>query len=114
MDKLTNTKALDYVLEHCELPDDVREKVENIKTSYAKKRSDSGKPTPTQEANNALADRIYEAMEENVEYTASDIIANVEEAHGLNTQKVAPVMKILVATGRAVKTEGRKTTYRKI
>lgn len=113
MDKLTNTKALDYVLENCDIPNDVREKLENIKGSYARKRTNT-KPTATQEANALLVETIYEAMEDNVEYTVSEIISKVDELHGMSTQKVAPLMKTLVATGRAEKTEGRKTTYRKL
>lgn len=113
MDKLTNVKALDYVLENCELPNDVREKVESIKTSYAKKRA-TDKLTPEQEKNNALADRIYECMADNTEYTVTDIIALVEELNGMNTQKVSPLMKKLAESGRAVCTKGRKTTYRKV
>ena len=48
MEKMTNSKALAFVLANAELPADVREKIENIKASIDKKNSAERKPTATQ------------------------------------------------------------------
>lgn len=109
-DKMTIMKALDYVLENCTLPDDVREKVASLQTSYGKRSA--GKRPSSVDAE--MVDRIYECMSEGEEYTVSDIIRIVPELAGLNTQKVAPMVKALCATGRANKVEGRTSKYTKV
>ena len=51
MEKMTNVKALSYILTNCELPEDVKSKVEAMKASYEKKASAVRKTTPTQTEN---------------------------------------------------------------
>lgn len=110
-DKMTIMKALDYVLTNCDLPEDVHEKIENVKTSYGK-RSTSRKSVIQSDESIDRMNAITNCMEQGVEYTVSEIIALVPALSGLNTQKVAPLMKALVTEERVVKTEGRISKYR--
>ena len=49
MTKMTNVKALEYVLTNCaDLPSEVSEKLTSMKASFEKKASAERKPTPTQ------------------------------------------------------------------
>lgn len=108
-DKMTIMKALDYVLTNCELPEDVREKIKGVQTTYGKRSS--GKRLSS--VNAEMVDRIYECLDEGVEYTVSDIIHAVPELNGMSTQKVAPMVKALCADGRMNKGEGRTSKYTK-
>ena len=44
MEKITNVKALEFVLANCNLPTDVAEKVEKMKAQFEKKNSAEKKP----------------------------------------------------------------------
>ena len=48
MTKMTNVKAIEFVLTNCNVPADVAEKLTAMKASFEKKSSAERKPTPTQ------------------------------------------------------------------
>ena len=50
MTKMTNVKALSYILTSCDLPEDVKAKVEAMKASYEKKASAEKKATSEKKA----------------------------------------------------------------
>jgi len=108
--KMTNLKALTYVLENCVLPDDVFEKVKNIKTSLAKKSDGSNKKmTAKQVENEKLKDAILNfLMAENCSYTITEITEFVEELNGLSNQKVSALTKQLVDDNLVKRVEDKK------
>ena len=64
MEKMTNVKALAYVLENCELTTEVKEKLEKMKIQFEKKNSAEKKPTATQIANEGIKNIILETLSE--------------------------------------------------
>lgn len=113
--KLTNKKALEWVLKNTAMPADVREKLENMAASLDRKSSSAThKPTKAQEENAALRDRIMEFLEEhpNLLVTCSDIGKKVPELEGMTTQKISPLMRVLEAEGKVTKlVEKGKSLY---
>ena len=108
--KMTNFKALTYVLENCVLPDDVFEKVKNIKTSLAKKSDGSNKKmTAKQVENEKLKDAILNfLMAENRGYTITEITEFVKELNGLSNQKVSALTKQLVDDNLVKRVEDKR------
>jgi hypothetical protein len=116
MEKMTNLKAVAYVLENCELPTDVREKLEKVKASFEKKSTGEKKPTATQVANLSLKEAIVSYMAENSDriFSISELIKEVPELAGLSTQKVAPLMTSLVKEFKVVRIEEKRKAYFKL
>lgn len=75
MEKMTNVKALAYVLANCDLPAEVAEKIEKIKASAERKNSATGerKPTAQQEANERMKQELSERMVADRLYTVSEV-----------------------------------------
>lgn len=94
--KMTNVKALAYVLENCEVPADVAERFTAMKASLEKKatRKPTG-PSKAQIARMALAEQVFAAMESGVDYTCGDIAGLIPELAGATPQKVSPLMRML-------------------
>lgn len=112
MEKMTNAKAIAYVIENCTVPQDVAEKLEKIKASYEKKSSAERKPTATQIANEHLKDVILEVLTEATEpMTVSEIIKAHTELAELSTQKVSPQLAKLVDEKKVVKTTEKRKSY---
>ena len=116
MEKMTNLKAVAYVLENCELPTDVREKLEKVKASFEKKSTGEKKPTATQVANLSLKDAILNYMAENSDrvFSITELIKEVPELEGLSTQKVSPLISALVKEFKVVRIEEKRKAYFKI
>ena len=116
MEKMTNLKAVAYVLENCTLPADVAEKMEKIKASFEKKSTGERKPTATQVANEGLKTAILSYMEENPVqmFSVSELIKKVPELEGLSTQKVSPMISALVKEFKVVRIEEKRKAYFKI
>lgn len=112
--KMTNVKALAYVLENCELPEEIREKCEAMKASFEKRASrKSNGPTKAQKANAEIAEQIATAMVAGECYGSAEIAGLVAALDGASPQKVTGVMKGLIANGTVVaeKVKG-KASYR--
>ena len=108
--KMTNVKALTYVLESCVLPDDVFEKIKNIKTSLVKKSNGSNKKMTTKQVENEkLKNAILDfLMAENGSYTITEITDFVKELNGLSNQKVSALTKQLVDDNLVKRFEDKK------
>ena len=116
MEKMTNLKAVAYVLENCTLPADVAEKMEKIKASFEKKSSAERKPTATQVANEGLKVAILSYMTEqpNRLFSIGELIKEVPELEGLSTPKVSALVTQLVKTGNVVRIEEKRKASFKI
>ena len=116
MEKMTNVKALAYVLGNCELPEDVREKVENIHGSYVKKSAASGerKPTERQNENAAIQAAVVEWFATTTEkYSATDVLKACPACADIpTTQRLTPILKKAVEAGQiGSEVEKRRTLY---
>lgn len=95
-EKMTNSKAIAFVLENCEVPTEVAEKLANIKASIDKKNArgtGERKPSAKQLENARLAETIREFMVGKPAMSVTEIINAMPELSGLSTQKVTPLLK---------------------
>lgn len=114
MEKMTNVKALNYVLANCELTDEVRAKVEKMKEQFEKKNSAEKKPTANQVANKVIVEGILSEMEEGVLYTITDMIKKLPSCADLTNQKVSALIKPLIGISIERVEEKRKAYFKKI
>ena len=80
-----------------------------------KKNSVDKKPTATQVANISIKDAIYEGMEDDHQYTITELIKEIDECAELTNQRVSALVRQMIADGRVEKIEDkRKSYFRKI
>ena len=114
MEKMTNVKALAYVLANVELPAEVKAKVENMKAQFEKKNSAEKKPTANQVANQAIVEGILAEMEEGVLQTITDMIKKLPSCADLTNQKVSALIKPLIGISIERVEEKRKAYFKRI
>lgn len=105
--KMTNKKALEFVLESYEVPADVREKLEKMVESLARKAtSGTRKPTAKQVENEGIRGDILELMSAHPEtvYSIADISKAIPALNEANNQRVSALVSPMVKDGRVVKT----------
>lgn len=108
--KMTNVKAIGYVLENCVLPDEVFEKIKNIKTSLEKKSTGKKKATKDDLERQEIKDTIFNFLSENEgsQYTITEIMHNIEGYNKYSNQKLSALVKQLVAEGLVEREEDGK------
>ena len=111
MEKMTNVKAIDYVLGNFELPTDVAEKLGKMKEQFVKKNSGERKPTANQVENAGLKVAILNGMESGKAYTITDLMKSVAELADLSNQRVSALVRQLVESGEVVRTEEKRKAY---
>lgn len=106
--KMTNKKALTYVLENmAEIPADVKEKLEGMVAALENKAaSTKRKPTAKQTENDGFKALILEFMRANPNrlLTCTEIGKEIAELNGLNNQRISALMRGLVDAGLVEKT----------
>ena len=110
-DKMTNSKALAFVLGMEGIPSDVREKLVNIKASIDKKNSAERKPTATQTENVGLKSAILVGMESGKAYTIGDLMKAIPELADLTNQRVSALVRQLKDDGLVVREEIKRKAY---
>ena len=60
--KLTYSSALTYAIENCEMPADVREKLEALRAQQEKRSNADRKPTKNQQANANLREVVMDVL----------------------------------------------------
>jgi hypothetical protein len=114
-EKMTNKKALTFVLEGFELPADVREKLEKMLVQVEKKNSakTEGKLTPTQVANEVIKAEIFDFLADNPtrKMTISEMLKEIPACAELTNQKVSALVRQLKEEGKVVKTEDKRKSY---
>jgi hypothetical protein len=83
-------KILTYVANDAELVKFINHEIELVTKKNASK---SAKQTERQAENANLMDVIYEGMQADKQYTVSDLISEIPALNGMNTQRVAPMLK---------------------
>lgn len=114
MEKMTNVKALSYVLANCELTEEVRAKVENMKAQFEKKNSSEKKPTANQVANDTLKEAILSEMEEGKLYTISDMMKELPSCADHSNQKLSAIVRQMLGVSVERIVEKRKAYFRKM
>ena len=114
MEKMTNVKALAYVLAHADLPEDVKAKIENMKAQFEKKNSAEKKPTAQQIANAAIQTAILEGMESGKRYTITELIKEIPVCNGLTNQRVSAIVRGMLGISIERVEDKRKAYFRKI
>jgi len=108
MTKMTYVNAIDSALNGI-VNDEVREKLEALKTQLAKRNSGMHKPTKTQKENEGLKEDIFAFVSENGAKRAGDVASHF----GISGQKATALLKQIVDSGRLEKyTEKRVTFFR--
>lgn len=110
-DKMTNSKALAFVLGMEGIPTDVREKLVNIKASIDKKNSAERKPTATQTENVGLKVAILEGMESGKAYTIGDLMKEIPALADLTNQRVSALVRQLKDEGLVIREEIKRKAY---
>ena len=108
MEKMTNVKAIEFVLANAELPTDVKEKLEKMKVQFVKKNSAERKPTANQTENAGLKVAILDYLGTVKKATISDMMKNVVELADLSNQRVSAIVRQLKDSGEVIRTEEKR------
>lgn len=111
MEKMTNVKALEYVMANCELPTDVAEKLVKMKEQFVKKNSADRKPTATQTENAGLKVAILGGMATGKAYTITDLMKCIPELAELSNQRVSAIVRQLKDEGAVTREEIKRKAY---
>lgn len=115
-DKITNRKALAYVLENCDLPTEVAEKVEKMIAQLDKKSGAERKPTARQAENAVIRAEIVDYVNENYAegsdgYTVTDLIKECPAVEGKSNQYVSALLRQAIQAGSLSKGSVKRRTY---
>lgn len=114
MDKMTNRKALEYAINHYDLPDAVAEKFNAMIAALDKKASAERKPTAKQTANEAVRVALVEFINENMTgdgFTCADLLKMCPAVEGQSNQYVSALMRQAVLAGEISKGTVKRRTY---
>ena len=116
--KITQKMALNYVIENCSVPEDIKEKLEKMLEQVEKKSANGSKSmTATQKANAELATAIVEDMEDNRLYTVTEMLKVLDCLKGkeYTNQKISAIVSNLVKDGMVERVvDKRKSYFRKV
>ena len=111
MEKMTNVRAIDYVLGNCEVPTDVKEKLEKMKEQFVKKNSKERKPTANQTENVGFKADILAYLATVEKATITDLMKNVPSLADLSNQRVSAIVRQLKDSGEVVREEIKRKAY---
>lgn len=109
--KVTQKIAIGYVLENCELPEEIKEKFESMLVALDKKSNAPRNPSPEVIENKGLRNAILKGMEVGKAYTIGDLIACIPELAGCSTHRVSALLTPLKREGVIVRTEIKRKAY---
>ena len=112
--KMTNKAALNYVLENCELPTEISEKLTAIVAALEKKNSGERKPTAKQNENAVIRAALVEFINKNAEgdgFTCADLLAACPTVEGRSNQYVSALLRQAVLAGEISKGTVKRRTY---
>lgn len=106
MTKMTYAIAIDSAI-NGNITEEVREKLEALKASLAKRNSGSRKPTKTQRENAGLKEDMWAYVSEDGAKRATEVGAYFS----ITSQKASALLNQLVADGRLEKVSKKRVTY---
>ena len=111
--KMTQKNAIAYVLDNCEVPAEVREKLTAMKASLEKRSVSKGerKPTKTQVANEGFKQVIVDNMEPGRLYTITELAKEMPFGEELTSQRVSALVTQLKKAGTVIRTEDKRKAY---
>lgn len=109
MTKMTYAVAIDNAL-NGNITEEVRERLEALKASLAKRSSAERKPSKAQLANASLKEDIWAYVSENGAKRAMDVAGHFE----ISGQKASALLKQLVDAERLEKYSEKRVTYFKV
>lgn len=109
--KMTKKNAIAYVLENCQVPEDVKEKLVSMKAQLEKSNKGEKKPTKTQVVNEGFKAVIVENMEPGRLYTITELTKEMPFGEELSTQRVSALVRQLKDAGSVVRTEEKRKAY---
>ena len=107
--KMTYVKALEIAIANVD--GEVKEKLEALKTSIAKKNSAERKPTATQTANAGFKVAILEFLSEGGKHTITDIMKVCGAVADLSNQRVSAIVRQMIESGDVVREEIKRKAY---
>ena len=111
-EKMTNRKAIQFVLDNCDVPADVRAKFEAMAVAIDKKNGAERKPSARQIENEGIKSAILAEMEVNHLYTIQEMLKGFTcFGEGMTSQRVSALMAQLVEAGKVVRTIDKRKTY---
>ena len=111
MEKMTNVKAINYVLGNCEVPADVKEKLEKMREQFVKKNSAERKPTANQVENQGYKADILAYLVTVESATITDLMKAVPILAELSNQRVSAIVRQLKDSGEVVREEIKRKAY---
>ena len=113
--KVTRKSAIAYVLDNCQVPEDVREKLVSMKAQLDKAPAKGDrKPTKTQVANEGFKQVIVANMEPERLYTISELSKEIPFGEELSTQRVSALVTQLKKAGTVLRIEDKRKAYFKL
>ena len=112
--KMTNRKALEYVLSNCSVPAEVEDKLNAMIAALDKKASAERKPTARQTANEGVRAELVAFINENAEgdgFTCADLIKVCPAVEGKSNQYVSAILRQAVLAGEISKGSVKRRTY---
>lgn len=115
--KMTNRKAINFVLDNCTLPEDVREKFEGMLAALDRKATADRKPTAKQVENEGIREALVAFINanatnaENGGFTVTELIKSVDEVADASNQKVSAILRQAILNGEITKTSVKRHTY---
>ena len=112
--KMTNKMALNYVLENCELPTEISEKLTAMVAALEKKNSGERKPTAKQNENAVVRAALVEFINENMSgdgFTCADLIAQCGAVANKSNQYVSAILRQAVLAGEISRGTVKRRTY---
>lgn len=101
-ERMTNRKALTYVLENCDVPADVEAKLKGMIEALNRKSSTERKPTARQTENASVRALLVAFINENSVgtenggFTVSELIKSVDEIADFTNQRVSAILRLAV------------------
>ena len=108
---MTNVKAIEYVMENCVLPDDVKEKLGKMKDQFVKKNSAERKHSENQTETERLKVAILGGMATGKAYTITDLMKCIPELSDLSNQRVSAIVRQLKDEGSVTREEIKRKAY---
>ena len=108
-DRMTNVKALTFVKNNCDLPEDVAEKIDAMIVSYEKKAS-TKRVSKNQQENVTFKETIKSVLTTEGA-TVSEIQSKDTTLASLSNQRVSALLRQLVLDGEVVKVVDKKKSY---
>ena len=111
--KMTNKGALQYVMENCEIPQEVREKLEKMVEQLEKKSSAPKKLTKEQEQNVIYKEQILSVMSTEEGETVTDIMKKLPALQelGYQNQKWSALITQLAKDNKVERTVVKGKSY---